>query len=110
MAWKNFGSSLSVTRRRRAIATALLYGLSLTVRFTSAAGEETEAPAPAAQGANPLTSILINDGAQVLYKNWPTGFAQPIASYRGWPVGPKGCRPACEFPMPMSSALNCPAP
>jgi hypothetical protein len=110
MAWRTFGSSLAITRRRRVVATALVYGLSLTVRFTSAAGEETEAPAAAVQGASPMTSIMINDGAQVLYKNWPSGFAQPIASYRGWPVGPRGCRAACEFPMPMSSVLSCPAP
>jgi hypothetical protein len=110
MAWTNFGSSLAITRRRRVVATALMYGLSLTVRFTSAAGEETEVPVPTAQGANPMTSIVINDSAQPSYKNWPPGFAQPIAFYRGGPLGSRGCRAACESPAPMSSLLNCPAP
>ena len=42
MIWKNFVSPLAVTSRRRVVATAPVYGLSLAVRFTSAAGEEVE--------------------------------------------------------------------
>jgi hypothetical protein len=109
MAWRKFGSSLAITRRRRAVATALVYGLSLTVRFTSAAGETTEAPAPA-QGANPMTSIMINDGAQIFYKNWPPGFAQPIAFHSGPSLNSRGCRAACESPMPMPFMPSCSAP
>ena len=44
MAWKNL-SAPAIASRRRAVATALVYGLSLTVRFTSAAGEEAESGA-----------------------------------------------------------------
>ena len=44
MAWKHFVNPLAVGPRRKVVATALVYGLSLAVRFTSAAGEETEAP------------------------------------------------------------------
>jgi hypothetical protein len=110
MAWKNFGSSLAITRRRRVVATALLYGLSLTVRFTSAAGEETEAPAAASQGANPMTSVMTNDGAQLFYRDWPPKPALPIAFHLGWPIGSKGCRAACESPLPMSSLPSCLGP
>ncbi|TAI67674.1 hypothetical protein [Bradyrhizobium sp. Leo170] len=105
MAWKDFGSSLAITRRRRVVATALVYGLSLTVRFTSAAGEETEASAQAAQSTSPMIS-----GAQIFYKDWPPKPALPIAFQLGWPLGSRSCRAACESAMPMSSLLNCPAP
>ena len=65
MAWKNLIGPHAITSRRRVVASALMYGLSLTVRFTSATGEETENPAQAAQTTNPLLSIMIKDGAQV---------------------------------------------
>jgi hypothetical protein len=110
MAWTNFGSSLAITRRRRVVATALMYGLSLTVRFTSAAGEETETPAPAAHSTNPMTSVMINDGAQIFYRDWPAKPALPIAFQLGWPLGSKGCRAACESPVSISSISSCPAP
>ena len=42
MAWKNFIGPHAITSRRRVVASALMYGLSLTVRFTSPTGEETE--------------------------------------------------------------------
>ena len=48
-----------------------MYGLSLTVRFTSPTGEETENPAQAAQGTNPMISIMIKDGVQIP-RDWPT--------------------------------------
>src|SRR5207248_10079853 len=42
MIWKN---PLAITSRRRVVASAVIYGLSLAVRFTSATGEEVEVPA-----------------------------------------------------------------
>jgi len=104
MTWKNFVGPLAITSRRRVVASALMYGLSLTVRFTSGAGDETEIPAQAAQSNNPMTSIMI------LHKEWPPKFAQPIFFHRGWPLVSKGCRAACERPMPVSSMLDCPSP
>jgi hypothetical protein len=105
MAWKNFVSPIAIRPRRKVVATAFVYGLSLAVRFTSAAGEEIEIPAYAARGTNPMTSIMINDGAQIFYKDWPPRSAQPIALHRGWPLASRGCRSACEGPM-----QSCPAP
>ena len=107
MAWKNFVGPLAIAPRRRAVATALIYGLSLAVRFTSAAGEETEAPAPAVRGANAMTSIMINDGAQ-LFRNWPARPALPIALGRSWASGPKGCQTACDGRAPISVVPSCP--
>ena len=108
MTWKKLVIPLAIAPRRRAVATALIYGLSLAVRFTSAAGEETEIPAPAVQGFNPMTSIMINDGGQLLYRNWPAKPAQPIALNRGWPLGPRSCRTACESHVPISAMPSCP--
>ncbi|MHC2321010.1 hypothetical protein ACVIHC_008056 [Bradyrhizobium diazoefficiens] len=56
MDWKH----LAIAPRRKAITSALLYGLSLTVRFTQPTAEE--ATLQATQNANPATSILINQG------------------------------------------------
>ncbi|MBR1121152.1 hypothetical protein JQ628_06475 [Bradyrhizobium lablabi] len=96
MDWKH----LAIAPRRRAVGTALVYGLSLTVRFTSPTGEET--PIQATHGANPLTSIMINNGS-------PSRPVLPIA-LRGWPLGPRSCRATCEGPALMSSLPNCAAP
>ena len=65
MAWKNFVGPHAITSRRRVVASALMYGLSLTVRFTSATGEEMEIPAQAAQSTSPMISIMIKDGVQI---------------------------------------------
>ena len=40
MIWKNFVSRPAIRSSRRGLATTVVYGLSLAVRFTSAAGEE----------------------------------------------------------------------
>ena len=107
MAWKTLVSPLAITRRRRGVATALVYGLSLSVRFISAAGEQIEAPAQAAQGPNPMISVIINDGAQSLYRNWTPGFAQPIGFHGGRALSPGGCRAACEGHMPTPFVASC---
>lgn len=108
MAWKNFVNLPAIRPRRRVIATALLYGLSLTVRFTSTAGEEAQAQAT--QNANPMTSVMINDGAQIFYSGSPPKPALPIGFQRGWPLGPRICRAACEGSTPTSLMLTCPVP
>jgi hypothetical protein len=106
MAWKNFIGSHAITSRRRVIASALMYGLSLTVRFTSATGDETENPAQAAQSTGPMPSITIRDGVPT-FRDWPPKLAHSIVFQRGWPLNSRSCRAACERPMPM---LDCPPP
>ena len=102
MTLKDFGSSLALAQRRRAVATAIVYGLSLTVRFTSSAGEETAAQA--VQGSDPMTSITINDRA---HRDWLPGFARPIAFRQAVSPHPSGCSAACEVPMRMPFASSC---
>ena len=106
MIWKNFISPLAITPRRRVVATALVYGLSLAVRFTSATGDEAEIPPQAAQRTNPMTSIMINDGAQLFQGLAPEVRSADCLS-RGWPLASRGCRAACERPMPIVDA-DCP--
>lgn len=96
MNWK----LLAIAPRRKAISTALIYGLSLTVRLTSPTADE--AGHQAAQSANPATSILID-------RSWPSRPTLPVA-LRGWPLGPRTCRAACEGPALLSSLPNCTAP
>src|SRR5207245_1205778 len=80
MAWKNLIGPCAITSRRRVVASALLYGLSLSVRFTSAAGEEVEIPAQSVQRTNPVISIMARNGAaQLPYQDWSPRSAQPIA-------------------------------
>lgn len=90
-------SALAIAPRRRLVASAIVYGLSLAIRFTSATGEEMEVPPQAVQSAGPMTSIRINDSAQVLYRDWPQTPAQSIGFPR-WVLGSKGCGAACEGP------------
>jgi hypothetical protein len=103
MIWKNFVNRLAITSRRRGLATAVVYGLSLAVRFTSAAGEEVELPAQSVQRAKPLISILTGASSRFPYEDWAPKAAQPIGFRSGWSLGSPGCRSACECAMPMSS-------
>jgi hypothetical protein len=109
MAWKNLIGPHAITSRRRVVASALMYGLSLTVRFTSATGEETENPAQAAQTTNPLLSIMIKDGVQIS-RDWPPKLAHSIVFQRSPSLNSRGCRAACERPMPMPLMLDCSPP
>ncbi|MCP4620829.1 MAG: hypothetical protein GY844_30855 [Bradyrhizobium sp.] len=93
MTWKNFVSRKAVSARRRGLATATLYGLSLAVRFTSATGEEVEIPAHAVQTKHAL--IMTTDGSGLPYQDWGLKIAQPIVFRRGWPPSPP---PRCITP------------
>ncbi|WFU75275.1 hypothetical protein [Bradyrhizobium sp. CB2312] len=96
MDWKQ----LAIAPKRKAAASALVYGLSLTVRFTSPIAEEAGLQGP--RSANAATSILLDRG-------WLGKPAMPVA-LRGWPLGPRSCRAACEGPALLSSLPNCTAP
>ena len=96
MIGKNFVSRLAITSRQRWIATSVIYGLSLSVRFTSAAGEEVQIPPPSAQRTYPLASIMTNDGSRLLYHDWSHKPALPIVLRQGWPPGSP--TPGCIVP------------
>lgn len=92
MAWKHCIALLAIVPRRRLIATALVYGLSLSVRFTSATGEEIEIPTLA------TTSIVTLDGAPVLRDGWPLRPSEPTTLQLGQSMASRGCYAACERP------------
>ena len=104
MTWKNLVGPYAITSRRRVVASAIMYGLSLTVRFTSPTGEEVDNSTQAAQGISPMLSILIKDGVPIS-RDWPAKHS--IVFQRGWPLHSRSCRAACERAMPM---LDCSPP
>ncbi|MDQ8729512.1 hypothetical protein [Bradyrhizobium sp. LHD-71] len=61
--------------------TAVVYGLSLAVRFTSAAEEAPQS----AQRAHPPISIMTSDSSRLPYQHGGANSAQPIFFRRGWP-------------------------
>ena len=96
MIWKTFVSGLAIASRRRGLATAVIYGLSLAVRFTSAAGEEVEIPPQSVQRAHPVISIMTRESSRLPYQDWSPKFAQPIVFRQGWP--PSSVLPGCIAP------------
>ena len=93
---KSFVSRLAIMSRRKGLAAAIVYGLSLSVRFTSAAGEEVEIPPQPAQRAHPLISIVSRDSTRLPYQDWSPKFAQPIVFRQGWPA--RTPQPGCFAP------------
>ena len=102
MAWKYCVALLAIVPRRRAIATALVYGLSLSVRFTSATGEEIEIPTLA------TTSIVARDGTPTLRDGWLFRPSEPISLQLGRAITSRGCQASCE--RPSIPTPNCSAP
>jgi hypothetical protein len=96
MIWNNFANRLAVTPRRKCLTTALVYGLSLSVRFTSATGEEMEIPARSPQRAHPVISIMTRNDDQLPYQDWGSRSAQPIVFRHGW--SPSSATPGCPPP------------
>ncbi len=92
MIGKNIAGRLAITSKRRGLATAVVYGLSLAVRFTSATGEELEVPPQSAQRAYPLISIMNRDGSRLPNDDWRHRSVQSVVFRQGWPPGsPPGC-------------------
>jgi len=71
MIWNTF--IFAITSRRRGLAAATIYGLSLAVRFTSATGEEVEIPPQSMQRSHPLISIMATDRTALPYQGWAPG-------------------------------------
>lgn len=86
MTWTSF----AIAPRRRLIATALMYGLTLTVRMTSAVGEEGTVPVQAAQCAA-FASTPFNERP-----------AKPAARMTDIqrPTRDRICRAGCQPPLP----------
>lgn len=77
MTWKSFASPLAIRSRRRVVAPAVFYGLSLAVRFTSAAGEEVEVAPHFMQTPHPLVSMMTGAGSGFPYQDWSTKRSAP---------------------------------
>jgi hypothetical protein len=86
MTWTSF----AIAPRRRLIATALMYGLTLSVRMTSAVGEEGSVPVQAAQCAA-FTAIPFNER--------PAKPAVRMADIQG-PPRSYTCRAGCQPTLP----------
>ncbi|WP_445221361.1 hypothetical protein ACKWRH_16075 [Bradyrhizobium sp. Pa8] len=97
MTWKNFVSPVKLVPRRRMAASAIMYGLSLAVRFTAATGEEVEIPAQSVHNASPVMSIIDRDGGRLPYADWRPNAIEPILFRHRWP------------PL-MASMPSCPSP
>ena len=97
---KTLINQLAITSRRRGLATAVVYGLSLAVRFTSATGEEVEIPVQSLQRTYPGISIMTADRPSLPYQDWVRGSAQPSVLRQGWsPRNPMSARsPECLPP------------
>ena len=102
MAWKHCVALLAIVPRRRVIATALVYGLSLSVRFTSATGEEVEIPIPS------TTSIMSRAGVSIFHDDWPLKPSESIAFQFRRPAVSRGCHAACERPSMMTPGCTAP--
>ena len=93
-----FVNKIAIGPRKRMIATALFYGLSLAVRFTSATGEEVEIPPQSLQRTNPEMYITADDGVPLPYADWGSPkVAEPAFFRRLWPL-PASSMPSCSSP------------
>ena len=86
MTWKRLASPLAIKSRRRAVAPAVFYGLSLAVRFTSAAGEEVEVAPHFMQTPHRLVSMMTGAGSGLPYQDWSPKASAPAASRYSWPL------------------------
>lgn len=85
MTWKSLASPLAIKSRRRVVAPAVFYGLSLAVRFTSAAGEEVEVAPHFMQTPHPLVSMMTRAGSGLPYQDdWNPKGSAPAAFRYGW--------------------------
>ena len=102
--WKSRVVFPAIAPRRRIVAAALVYGLSLSVRFTAATGEEVQIPSQA------MTSIMTRFDAPAVYDGLPLKPPQPIALQLGWPLASRGCHAACGRPASTALTPSCAAP
>ncbi|MEW6150645.1 MAG: alpha/beta fold hydrolase [Bradyrhizobium sp.] len=79
-------SQLVSTSRRSILATTLLYAAALTIRSTSAVGNDVEIAALSTGRNDGTGSVTTSDGAKIFYKDWGPKSAQPIVFHHGWPL------------------------
>lgn len=77
---------LAATSRRKLLASSLLYAASLTIRSSSAAGEESRSSTASADGDASMSFVTTTDGTKIFYQDWGPKTAQPIVFHHGWPL------------------------
>jgi hypothetical protein len=97
MLTKTFVSLLAIAPRRKLVASAIIYGLSMAVRFTSATGEQVEIPAQSSQGTYPVMSLLVRDRAELPYAEWSANGPQPTF-FRYHRLERTSSLPSCSAP------------
>jgi non-heme chloroperoxidase len=86
MAWNVPLNQLANTSRRKVLATSVMSAISLSVRSSTATGEESNRSKSSAQWPDPMTSVTTKDGVRIFYKDWGPKSAQPIVFHHGWPL------------------------
>ena len=86
MAWNAPLNQLVKTSRRKVLATSVMSAISLSVRSSTAVGEESSRSTSAAQWIDPTTSVTTKDGVRIFYKDWGPKSARPIVFHHGWPL------------------------
>jgi non-heme chloroperoxidase len=79
-------SRLAATSRRKLMSSSLLYATSLTVRSSSATGEESRSATAPANDTSTTSLVTTRDGAKIFYRDWGPKAAQPIVFHHGWPL------------------------
>lgn len=86
MAWNVPLSQLANTSRRKVLAASVMSAISLTVRSSTATGEESNRSKTSAPSIDPTASVTTKDGVRIFYKDWGPKSAQPIVFHHGWPL------------------------
>lgn len=107
MPWTSLVRPRAIISRRRFVANAIVYSLSLTVRFTSMSGSEIETSPSHARTTKPGSAIMIDDGAAIFQWSSPR-LAQPFAFHFGPPASPAEYRAIYEGLKPMPAIPTCP--
>jgi non-heme chloroperoxidase len=63
-----------------------MYGVSLTIRSSSAIGKDADVATSPDQRADFTALVTTKDGVQIFYKDWGPKSAQPIVFHHGWPL------------------------
>lgn len=86
MTWKVPLNQLANTSRRKVLVTSVMSAISLSVRSSTATGEESNRSQSSAEWTDPMTSVTTTDGVRIFYKDWGPKSAQPIVFHHGWPL------------------------
>lgn len=93
-AWKIICGPFAVSSRRRVVVSAIIYGLTLTIRLTTPAGQDASPPPPTQTDSAPF-SIMAKD------RN---------SAFSDRPPMSRICRNGCERPLQLASVLDCAPP